>query len=118
MDILNDTNYGTMNDGMSVEEFIKTSNCFDAEEKSLNVRLQLLMNKLSGDDRCTVCEAIRTLEKSQNKGTNGNYWIVLLFLIFFGFNDNSKSFFDEEFLKIMQEVLEKRNSENEEEEMQ
>lgn len=80
--------------------------------------LKDLFDRVEGKDKCLICETIHVLENSKANESDGNFWIVLLFLIFFGFNNSSKPLFDEGFLKIMQEVLEKRNSENEEEEMQ
>lgn len=77
------------------------------------MRLKELINRTEGSDKCTICEAIRQLETPPEDHWNGSWWMILLFLIFFGYGNNSTSFDFETFKKIFENMNDTTNSEEE-----
>lgn len=78
-------------------------------------RLKSMYDHLSGADKCTVCEAIHLLEQPTDAGWNGSMWMLLLFLIIFGFGNNSNLFDFETISNILNESIAKSKTSNEEE---
>lgn len=74
-------------------------------------RLKGLCDKLEGADKCTICETIHFLESSNEEKKDGSLWLVLLFLIFFGFSNNFPSFDFETFSKILKDSANKAKEE-------
>lgn len=67
-------------------DFSKTN-----ENDMIKMKLQELMIKADGEEKCTLCQAVRLLEK-ENTFSNFNIWYILIFMLCFGFgnfsNDN------------------------------
>lgn len=106
--------FGTDKDSISLDEFSKTYNHFKMSNSSLHFKLYELMQRLDGADKCTVCEAMRELDKSADGGWNGSFWILLIFLIFSGFGNNSNFFDLEAFSKVLNESIAKAKESDEE----
>lgn len=85
----------------------------DKEMAAMNLRM--LMTRTEGQDKCTICNAVRQLEKNEHPQNSAWPFIPLFMMLFACGNNGSNSMFnDEAFLKAFSEALEKTNKENSE----
>lgn len=77
------------------------------EKEILMMKLRSIMNNSSGDDKCTICNAVKELEKTDSTGWDNGLMFILMFLFFFGFGNNSSGslFNDETFLKAFTKAM-------------
>lgn len=54
-------------------------------------RLNELCDKFEGSDKITIRDAIDILEKPNNERDDGGLWLILFFLILFGFKFDGSS---------------------------
>lgn len=83
--------YGTANDSMSVEEFAKASHNTRLSMNDILIpNLKEMCDRLEGKDKCLICETIHALENLKNESNNGSgsLWMILIFLICFGFDSD------------------------------
>lgn len=52
------------------------------------MNLHTLMDKLEGDDKCVVCNAIKQLEECSKSSNDNWYWPMLIMALGFGWGSN------------------------------
>lgn len=92
------------------EKNVITKNEIDANPASqAAVQLRLMMDKVEGEDKCTLCKAIEELEKaSHNQSSNWNFpwFIMIMFLMYDGFGCDKG--IDMEGLNAYMDVIKKK----------
>lgn len=82
-----------------------------SEKDQILNELQLMMEHVSGTDKCTICKTISLIEKEDSKSVNDNSWMWLLVIMFFAFmpfGNNFNSIFDKTFMDSFLETLQKK----------
>lgn len=81
------------------------------EKEMAAANLRVLMSKLEGDDRCVACHAAKLLEQKDSSSFDGSMWVVLIFLLCFGFDGSDSQIFSSDFLDVYLKYLQdKENS--------
>lgn len=81
------------------------------EKEMAAANLRVLMSKLEGDDKCVACHAAKLLEQKDSSSFDGSIWIVLIFLLCFGFGGSNSQIFSGDFMDIYLKYLQdKENS--------
>ena len=80
-------------------------------KKAVIYKLKQLYDKVEGDDKCTICEAIHILETPSDEKKDNSLWIMLIFFIFLGFSSDPAPF--ELISKILNDSISKSKEEEE-----
>lgn len=77
------------------------------------MKLRLMMDKVEGEDRCTLCKAAEELEKmtlNQSNGWNSTWFYLVMMLIFSGFGEGKT--LDSDALAAYMDVIKKKSQES------
>lgn len=77
------------------------------------MQLRLMMDKVEGEDKCTLCKAAEELEKmalNQSNSWSSSWMLVLMLLMFDGFGNNKA--YDLEALDAYMDVIKKKSQES------
>lgn len=88
-----------------MNETSTTFNNLLTENEQIANELELMMQFAPDNIKCTMCKAASQLRNNdQSKGLGSSWWIIIFFLIFFGFENSSN---DSRFLNCLFETLQK-----------
>lgn len=77
------------------------------------MKLRLMMDKVEGEDKCTLCKAAEELEKmtlNQSNGWDSMWFYLIMMLIFSGFGE--KQTIDPDALSAYMDVIKKKAQES------
>lgn len=79
------------------------------------MKLRLMMDKVEGEDKCTLCKAAEELEKlslNQSSGWFGSSWMLVIMLLMLSSGPVGDNAFDVDALKAYTDVIQKKAMES------